>query len=531
MLRWLSDFSPQGLLVTDAELNIRSCNKWFEKQSEKKREDLIGSNLLDVFPEIASRGFDRYYRDALNGQSRVLSHRLHKYLLPMMPSIGITTFAQMQQSGRIAPLYDGDNIVGTITVIEDVTERVVREAELNTQLEERERLLASELTARQLAEENSRLKDEFLATVSHEIRAPLHAINGWTQMLITGNLDEEKKLHALDTIKRNVRSQGQIIEDLLDISRIVAGQMRLDLQPISLAESIESAIESVRPTAQAKEIKFIENIESAKIFVMGDANRLQQIFWNLLTNAIKFTQLHGQIEISLREIDAFAEITVRDNGQGMTEDFLPFVFERFRQADGSSKRKHGGLGLGLSIVKNLVEMHGGTISAESAGEDAGTSFIIMFPLLMPQKNDLTINNSINSLDNLTETELNGIRILVVDDDADSREMLKFFLKNYNALIMTAESVKEALAQFAESKPDILISDLGMPEMDGYDLIKQIRAFPEENDKRTPAIALTGYVSAEEQKRVEAAGFDVHIAKPVDYNKLLKTISSLLRKSH
>lgn len=529
MLRWLSEFSPQGLLVTDAKLNIRSCNKWFEKQSEKNKEELIGSNLLDVFPELVSRGFDRYYRDALNGQSRILSHRLHKHLLPMPPSAGVTTFAQMQQSGRIAPLFDGDEVVGTITVIEDVTERVVREMELNTQLEERERLLASELAARRLAEENSRLKDEFLATVSHEIRAPLHAINGWTQMLIAGNLDEEKKQHALDTIKRNVRSQGQIIEDLLDVSRIIAGQMRLDLQPVNLAESIKAAIESVKPAADAKEIKLIEKFESDKILVMGDTNRLQQIFWNLLTNAVKFTPLQGGIEISLREIDSFAEIAVRDNGQGLSPDFLPFVFERFRQADGSSKRKHGGLGLGLSIVKNLVEMHGGTITAESEGKGLGTAFTIMLPLLMPQKKDQPKNQSINSFDKTMDVDMNGVRVLVVDDDADSREMLKFFLENHNAQIMTAASATEALAQFSDSKPDLLISDLGMPEMDGYDLIKQIRTFPEEDKSRTPAIALTGYVSAEEQKRVEAAGFDIHMAKPVDYNKLLKTINNLLRK--
>lgn len=529
LLRWMSEFAAQGLLVTDQELNIRSCNKWFEKQSEKGEKDLIGHNLLEVFPDLAARGFDRYYRDALNGQSRVLSHRLHKYLIPMSPSGGVTGFAQMQQSARISPLFDGDKIVGTVTVIEDVTERVVREMELNVQIEERERLLASEFAARQLAEENSRLKDEFLATVSHEIRAPLHAINGWTQILLTGNLDAEKTQHALDTIKRNVRSQGQIIEDLLDISRIVAGQLRLDLQTVNLAESIEAAVESVRPAANAKEIRLIETLETGATFVMGDSSRMQQILWNLLSNAIKFTPSGGRIEIILREIDAFAEITVRDNGQGISQDFLPFVFERFRQADGSSKRKHGGLGLGLSIVKNLVEMHGGTITAESGTSDAGTAFTIMLPLLLAQKNDGALSRLMGSLDETDAVDMTGIRILVVDDDRDSREMLKIFLEGCKSQIMTAASATEALAQFSKSKPDILISDLGMPDMDGYDLIKQIRAFSTENGGRTPAIALTGYASLEEQKRVQSSGFDIHISKPVDYKKLLKIIDDLLQK--
>jgi PAS domain S-box-containing protein len=525
----MSEYAAQGLLVTDAELNIISCNKWFEKQSGKSEKDLIDRNLLDVFPELKARGFHRYYRDALNGESRVLSHRLHKYLLPMSPSAGVTAFAQMQQSARISPLFDADKVVGTLTVIEDVTERVVREMELNVQIEERERLLASELAARQLAEENSRLKDQFLATVSHEIRTPLNAINGWTQILLTGNLDEPKTRHALDTIQRNVGSQTQIIEDLLDISRIVTGQMRLELQPVNLNESIEAALDNVRPTADAKKIKLVKTIESEATFVMGDASRLQQIFWNLLSNALKFTPPSGRIEVILREIDAFAELIVRDNGYGISADFLPFIFERFRQADGSSKRRHGGLGLGLSIVKNLVEMHGGTITAQSDGENAGTSFAMMMPLLLAAKTGAAAGSATGASGQTDAEDMTGIRILIVDDDRDSREMLKFLLEISRAQIMTAANAHEALAKFSTFEPDILISDLGMPEVDGYDLIKQIRALPAENGGRTPAVALTGYAGVEEQRRVLAAGFDVHIAKPVDQNKLLNAVRNLLLK--
>ncbi|HEX8736486.1 MAG TPA: ATP-binding protein [Pyrinomonadaceae bacterium] len=529
MLRWMSEFAAQGLLVTDEKLNVSSCNKWFEKQSGKWEKDLIDKNLLEIFPELASRGFDRYYRDALNGQSRFLSHRLHKYLLPMTPSAGVTAFAQMQQSARISPLFDGEKVIGTITVIEDVTERVAREMELNVQIEERGRLLASEQSARQLAEENSRLKDEFLASVSHEIRTPLNAINGWTQILLSDDSNAEKSRHALDTIQRNVGSQTQIIDDLLDISRIVTGQMRLDLQPVNLAESIETALDNLRPAINAREIKLIKTIESDAIFVMGDASRLQQIFWNLLSNAVKFTPLKGQIETILREVDAFAEVIIRDSGQGISNDFLPFVFERFRQADGSSKRKHGGLGLGLSIVKNLVEMHGGTITAESAGEGAGATFTMMLPLLLPQKSDEDFNRPTSFFIKAAKNDFTGIRILVVDDDADSREMLRYVLEDTKAHIMTAGSANEALAQFSAFEPHILITDLGMPEIDGYDLISQIRALPAESGGRTPAIALTGYVGAEEQKRVQASGFDIHVAKPVDFSRLMKIINNLLHK--
>jgi PAS domain S-box-containing protein len=528
MLGWMSEFAVHGLLVTDENLNIRSCNKWFEKQSEKSEKDLIGRHLLEIFPELAARGFDRYYRDALGGQSRILSHRLHKYLLPMTPSAGVTAFAQMQQSVRISPLFEDDKIIGTITFIEDVTERVAREMELKVQIEERERLLASEQAARELAEENSRLKDEFLASVSHEIRTPLNAINGWTQILLSSEANAEKSRHALNTIQRNVSSQMQIIDDLLDISRIVTGQMRLDLHTVNLAESIEAALDNLRPAANARQIKLVKKIESGATFIMGDTNRLQQVLWNLLSNAVKFTPLRGQIEVILREVDDFAEIIIRDSGHGISQDFLPFVFERFRQADGSSKRKHGGLGLGLSIVKNLVEMHGGTITAESAGEGTGATFTIMLPLLLLEKIDDACV-PVNSVFTGVNRNFAGIRILVVDDDADSREMLRFVLEDRKAHIMTVSNAVDALNHFSTFEPDILISDLGMPEMDGYDLIKRIRAFPSENGGRVPAIALTGYVSSEEQKRVQTAGFDIHVAKPVDFDGLMEIINNLLHK--
>lgn len=531
MLRWMYEFGAAGLIVTDRELNIRSYNKWFAKQIGKNERDLIGQNLLEAFPELGNRGFDQYYRDAINGQSRILSHRLHKYLLAMPLIVSVGTLTKMQQKARIFPLYEGERVIGTITVIEDVTERVIREMELNVQIEERERLLVSELAARQLAEENSRLKDQFLATVSHEIRTPLNAINGWTQILLKGKLDGKETRQALDTIQKSVISQTQIIEDLLDISRIITGQMRLELLPVNLTESINSAIEVVRPAATAKEIRLIETFESKVQLIVGDGSRLQQIFWNLLSNAIKFTPFNGQVEIILREIGENAEVVIRDTGQGISADFIPFVFERFRQADGSMKRKYGGLGLGLSIVKNLLEMHGGTIRAESPGENKGSTFTILLPLLRSSKKELPDENLEIPVAQTLPRNISGARILIVDDEADSRELLKFVLEDNEAEVLPAANAIEALEKFSAFKPDILISDLGMPGMDGYELIKEIRELSAEEGGRIPAIVLTGYVSVEEQKRVLSAGFNVHIPKPVDISEFVKIVNNLLRKKN
>jgi PAS domain S-box-containing protein len=528
-LRWMFEFATQGILITDAQLKIRSCNKWLEKQSGKKEEDLITKQLFEVFPDLKRRGFDRYYQDALNGESRLLSHLLHKYLLPLPLNTPAGELIQMQQSARISPLLDGEKVIGTITIIEDVTERVIREMELNLQIREREQLLKSELAARQLAEESNRLKDQFLATVSHEVRTPLNSISGWIQILLKGNLDEKQYRHALDTIQKSVNSQTQIIEDLLDISRIVTGQIGLNLRPVNLAESLEAALDVVRPAAHFKEIGIIENFEAKSPLIMGDSHRLQQIFWNLLSNAIKFTPFKGQVEIILNEKDELAEITFRDNGSGISADFLPFVFDRFRQADGSMKRRHGGLGLGLSIVKNLVEMHGGTVTVESSGENEGTTFTVSLPLLQSSKNYPSSEELQTFFDKTASMDFGGVRILIVDDETDSREMLKYFLESSKALIKARSNALEALHEFSIFKPDILISDLGMPGMDGYDLIKKIRALPAEAGGQIPAVALTGYVSLEEKKRVREAGFNTHVAKPVDLPELVKILSNLLHK--
>ena len=525
--RWMHEFSANGFLLTDENLKIGFCNAWLAKQIGVAEADLLGRDLFEVFPDLKKRGFNRYYTEALNGQSRILSYRLHKYLLTMPPSAGVGAYVQMQQSARISPLSDGSKIVGTVTMIEDVTERVTRENELNAQLEERDRLLASELDARELAETNSRIKDEFLAAVSHEIRAPLNAITGWTQLLVNGGLDDTEKRHALDTIQRNVRSQSQIIEDLLDISRIVVGQMRLDLKPIDLSEIVDSALESASPTARSKNIQIVKSVPDKAPFVMGDSSRLQQILWNLLSNSVKFTDLGGSVEITLREVSDFAELSIADSGQGISPDFLPYVFDRFRQAEGGSKRKQGGLGLGLSIVKNLVEMHGGEISAESRGEGCGARFTIMLPLLIPDESR-SVHTQLEGGLKGNYPDVAGCRILIVEDDPDSREMLDMLLRTLSIETATAATAAEALDQLSTFRPDVLISDLGLPEVDGYDLIRRIRSLSPDEGGTIPALALTGFASVEEKKRVHSAGFDLHLAKPVEYGKLVEAIGHIRR---
>ena len=525
--RWMTENATQGVLVTDTELRISYCNRWIEKQTGRSGHEMDGERLFSIFPEVEARGLAHYYRQALEGESRVLSHGFHQFLLAV-PALSSTSESdRMQQSCTIAPLVEDGAIVGTITIIEDVTDRVTRERELKVQIEEKERLLKSELAARQLAEENSRVKDEFLATVSHEIRAPLNAIRGWSLVLRKGSVDTQTFNHAIDTIDRNVVAQSELIEDLLDVSRMVTGQLKLEFQAVNLVEIINSAIESISPTMAAKELKFTKTFASPASFVIADRDRIQQVLWNLFSNAIKFTPANGSIEIVLLEDENFANVTVRDNGIGISADFLPYVFDRFQQGDGGRRRRHGGLGLGLSIVKNLVALHGGSVAVESEGEGLGTSFTIRLPrLALDEKDAVPGAEKIRPQGTLSEGL--GYRILIVDDDEDARETLRIILSARNAQIATAASAKEALLIFEEFCPNLLISDLGMPGMDGYDLIKQIRALSPEKGGKVRAIALTGYVSAEEQNRVREFGFDCHLSKPLDHDVLIAKIGELLR---
>jgi signal transduction histidine kinase len=381
VLRWMQDVSPQGILMTDAELNIVGWNQWLEQHTGRPVNDVLGQNLLTAFPELVERGLHRYYEWALEGQVRVLAQRLHGHLLAMPAPAKLNSSVQMQQSARISPLNSEGRVIGTLTIIEDVTERVVREAELQAQIEARSQLLASEKAAREEAENANRLKDEFLATVSHELRSPLTAMLGWANILLTRQLDDATKTKAIETINRNAKAQHQLISDLLDVSRIISGKLRLNVQMIELRPIIEAAMDSVRPAAAAKNIKLESSINSDVSLISADADRLQQVIWNLLTNAIKFTPKEGSVRLKAEKVESGElELTVMDSGSGISKDLLPYVFDRFRQGDAATTKVHGGLGLGLSIVRQLIELHGGTVRVESEGAEKGATFTVSLPI-------------------------------------------------------------------------------------------------------------------------------------------------------
>jgi signal transduction histidine kinase/ActR/RegA family two-component response regulator len=413
----------------------------------------------------------------------------------------------------------------------DVREHLDREKRAR---EERERLLMLERAARSEAEAASRLKDEFLATVSHELRTPLTAVLGWIHILRGGRLDDKGAARALETIERNARSQNQLIEDLLDVSRIITGKLRLDVRPLDPASIIVSAIEAVLPAAEAKEILVRKSLDSGVISISGDPARLQQVVWNLLSNAIKFTPRGGHVEVQLERVDSHVEISVKDSGDGIKKEFLPYVFDRFRQEDGTTARKHGGLGLGLAIVRHLVELHGGTVQAGNNGEEAGAIFTVKLPVLPvyqreadtewshPAERDAQLR--VEYPDNLA-----GMQVLVVDDEADTLELIKVLLGQCGAEVTTASSAAEALRVLERMTPHVIISDIGMPSEDGFEFIRKVRQLPPEKGGKIPAVALTAYARAEDRLRVLRSGYQMHVPKPVEMAELLTVIASLVRR--
>lgn len=387
------------------------------------------------------------------------------------------------------------------------------------------------------AEESSRLKEEFLATISHELRTPLSAILGWARMLRMGQLSEENAAKALDTIERNARAQAQLVDDLLDVSRIVTGKLRMDVQPADPNSFIDAAVEAVRPAAEAKGVRVQKVIDTSPISVPGDPVRLQQVVWNLLSNAIKFTPRGGRVQIRSERVDSHLEIVVSDTGQGIAADFLPHVFDRFRQADQKTSRQYGGMGLGLAIVRHLVELHGGTVRATSEGEGKGATFTVMLPITPVYQVDPSgyrvhpgARDLLRPADELTD-RLDGLRILVVDDEADTRELLKQGLEYCGAEVNVVGSATEALDALMGTLPDILISDIGMPGIDGYDLIRQVRSLSQERGAKVPAIALTAYTRTEDRLQSLRAGYDMHVPKPVELAELVTVAATVVRRKN
>jgi PAS domain S-box-containing protein len=403
-------------------------------------------------------------------------------------------------------------MLGTHT---DITDRKLSEAE-------RERLLQREQAAREDAETANRIKDEFLAVLSHELRSPLNPILGWSKLLQAGNLDAKTSQRALETIERNAKLQTQLIDDLLDVSRILRGKLALQICPVNIVTVVESALETVRLAAEAKHIQIKTVVTLDAIHVAGDAGRLQQIVWNLLSNAVKFTSNDGQVEIRLDQIGIYVQIQVKDTGKGISRDFLPYVFDYFRQEDSKTTRKFGGLGLGLAIVRHLTELHGGTTQVDSPGVGQGATFTIQLPL-MPSFS--AINHNCEQPQQVLS--LNGIKVLVVDDDRDAREFVAFLLEQEMATVVTAASGPEALTGLSQFKPSIILSDIGMPDMDGYMLMQKVRALPPEQGGLIKAIALTAYAGEYDQQQALKAGFQKHISKPVEPETLLKAIFELI----
>jgi PAS domain S-box-containing protein len=394
--------------------------------------------------------------------------------------------------------------------------------------EERADFLERERSARTDAERANRLKDEFLATVSHELRTPLNAVIGWSRMLRSGRLDEESAAHALEVVERNAWAQKQIIEDILDVSRVITGKLQLTLGPVDLVAIVDAALDAVRPALEAKEIKIETTIDSGLRIISGDADRLQQVVWNLLSNAAKFTPTRGKIDVRVSHDSSYVQIDVCDTGPGIDPNFLPHVFERFRQADGSTTRTHGGLGLGLAIVRHLVELHGGVITAENRTDATGAIFSVKLRLPSGELRQQTLANALESFAE-PESEpvrLDGLRVLIVDDENDTLDLVMMELTQHGARATPASNAKEALELLSKTEFDLLISDIAMPGLDGYGLIREVRKLERGKERRIPAIALTAYASVQDRMRAILAGFNTHVAKPVETNELVTVVAGL-----
>ena len=427
-------------------------------------------------------------------------------------------------SVTISPIHaPAGNVIGASKIARDITE-------YKQLVKEREQLLSAERAARSEAERMGRMKDEFLATLSLELRTPLSAILGWSQLLQQDTPDAAMLQEGLEVIERNARVQTQLIADLLDMSRIISGKLRLDVQQVDLASVISAVLDSIRPAAEFKQIRLQKMLDPIVGPVSGDPNRLQQIVWNLLSNAIKFTPKGGRVEVLLERVNSHVEITVSDTGQGIVPDFLPHVFDRFRQADASTTRHQGGLGLGLAIVKQLVDLHGGHVTAKSRGEGQGATFSVMLPLTVTRHASAGRQHPSHSDGQPTldfqQISLAGAKILVIDDEADARDLIQRLLTERSARVFVAESADRGLELLQSEKPDLFLSDIGMPDKDGYEFIRAARKLPPDQGGRTPAVALTAFARSEDRTRAMIAGYQVHLSKPVEAQELIATVASL-----
>ena len=508
-LQWFNDHAAEGIFTTDSDLRIRSWNQWLHAATGIASSAAVGRPLFEVMPALKERGFDQYYEEALRGEVKVLSHALHRYVVP---SSRTGAGEQMPQSGRIAPLMQGGSVIGTITVIVDVSERVASERELRAQI-------ATAEEARHTAEQASRVKDEFLATLSHEIRTPLNAVLGWTRILRSRTPDEAMLARAIDVIDRNASAQLTLVTDMLDMARITAGKVRLELSDIDLATTVASAVDVIRPAAEARGIEIITDLPAGLAMVRGDEDRLLQVFWNLLSNAVKFTEGGGHVSIRLAEVDNSLRVSITDTGVGISPDFISQVFQRFKQADPSAARRHGGLGLGLALVREIVHMHGGSVDVQSAGLRAGTTFTVMLPARRAvERRPVAI---------AAKPHLRGVHILVLEDDPDAREIVSTAVTDAGGSVTAVASVAEALGTLRDrraERPQAVIADIGLPGADGYTFISELRRMPPELGGAIPVIAVTAYATSEDRRTALRAGFYAHVPKPFVPDNLISTIA-------
>jgi signal transduction histidine kinase/ActR/RegA family two-component response regulator len=521
VVRWVTEDTHQGCFVTDVQLRVVLWNRWMELHSGRSQSEVLGRSLLELYPDVGEREIKEYYQSALEGRVTILSHALHRYLVALPPTNPDLGFAHMPQSGRIGPLDDAGVLVGTVTIVEDVSDRLASESVLRKQIE-------AQQLARAMAENALRAKDEFLSTLSHEIRTPLNAVLGWARILISrGEIDRTLLDRALHVIERNATAQARMIDDMLDMARIAAGKLRLEMRPVDVVKVVLAAVDVVMPTAHAKHVTLRTSLDPRTPNVLGDQDRLQQVIWNLLSNALKFTDAGGSIEVRLALNNRFARIVVTDTGHGISPQFLPHVFERFRQADASSSRRHGGLGVGLALVHDLIVLHGGSVQAQSEGEGKGATFTIDLPTVAGHEIDPPIEGE--GLLPLAMASLDRVRVLLIDDETDARDLSLAVLEQCGARVKAVSSSAEAIASLLDTPrhllPHVIVSDLGMPAEDGYQLIRQIRAIDNELG-RIPAVAVTGYATADDVQRALAAGFQVHISKPMDPAAFVAAVAEL-----
>ena len=501
---------------------IRSWNEGAEKLFGYSEEEVLGQSITIIVPP-----------ERLSEEQSILQTLRRGDRIEHFETIRLTKDGRrIPISLTVSPIKNrAGEIIGASKIARDITQQKVLE-------QERERLLVREQQLRTEAQAASKLKDEFLATVSHELRTPLNAILGWGTMLRHREVPPDMLKSGIASIERNARFQAQLIEDLLDVSRIISGKMQLDIKPIEITPIIKSVIESLRPAAEAKQIRLELTIEPLADQLRADEARLQQIIWNLLSNSVKFTDKGGVIKIGIRRDESATEIVVHDNGQGIREEFLPFVFDRFQQADSSITRKHGGLGLGLAISRHLVELHGGTIEVSSPGEGLGATFKVRLPVAAVGFRDASLKSTTDKRESLSPSaagaeipNLSQFKVLAIDDAVDARQLIRAVLEQFGADVLTASSVREGLELLATWKPDVIVCDIGMPEEDGYTFISEVRRLSADDGGTIPAIALTGYVRVEDRMRALAAGYQMFVPKPVEATELASLIQAVMGVPH